>query len=142
MRAATPPPTWPSGDTSGANSASRRTSQISYLARYHLAIGDLVAAEKLILEAHSIVTEEALTWTKPLLELLYRGVPSYAGDDWAHAAVLEAYLAADLLDEGLAIGEPALEKYVSRCHPTGRWSKSCWPAEQRPVEPVSARIRS
>ncbi len=111
------------------------------LALAHLALNDPVTAEKLLLEAHSIATEvasdidtfdilaglvlvcvrtertqEALVWTKPLLELLDRGVPSYAGDDWAHAAVLETYLAAGLLDEGLAIGEAALKKYDNAGH--------------------------
>jgi tetratricopeptide (TPR) repeat protein len=61
-------------------------------------------------------TEEAFTWIATLRELLERGLHSYTGDDWAHAAILEAHLAAGLIDEAIAIGVPALEQYDQAGH--------------------------
>jgi tetratricopeptide (TPR) repeat protein len=107
----------------------------------HLVLGDPTTAEPLLLEANAAAAErgsdvdvfdalaglvlvyarterisEAFTWMAPLRELLDRGVNSYAGDDWAHAAILEAHVAAGKLDEALAIGTPALEEYDRTGH--------------------------
>jgi tetratricopeptide (TPR) repeat protein len=111
------------------------------LAMTQLARGDLAAAEALLRQARAVAVEvgsdidvfdilaglvlvcvrtgrtgEALDWAAPLQELLDRGVTSYAGDDWAHAAILEAQLAAGRLDEAIAIGEPALKEYDRAGH--------------------------
>jgi len=61
-------------------------------------------------------TDEALTWLAPLRDLVDRGVCSYSGDDWGHAAILEALLAAGLLDDALTVGETALEEYDRAGH--------------------------
>jgi tetratricopeptide (TPR) repeat protein len=111
------------------------------LAMTHLDLGDAVTAEPLFLAANSAAVEfgtdvdafdalaglvlcctrtgrtgEAFTWLALLRDLMDRGVPSYTGNDWAHAAILEAHLAGGLLDEGLAIGGPALEEYDRAGH--------------------------
>ena len=111
------------------------------LAMTQLLSGDPATAEVHLLEAHSAVGElgsdidafdilaglvlacvrsgrtgEALTWTTPLRDLMDRGVSGYAGDDWAHAAVLETYLAAGRLDEALALGTRALAQYERAGH--------------------------
>ena len=102
----------------------------------HLLRGDPESAETLLLDAYSTAVQvgsdigaydalaglvlvltrtgrhqEAFTWIAPLGELLDRGVSSNSGDDWAHAAILEAHLDAGLLDEGIALGTPALKQY-------------------------------
>jgi tetratricopeptide (TPR) repeat protein len=107
----------------------------------HLDLDDPATAEALLLESHAAAeqlgsevdvydalaglvlvyartgrTGEAFTWITPLRELLERGQHSYAGDDWAHAAILEAHLAAGLLDEAVAIGAPALDRYDRAGH--------------------------
>jgi tetratricopeptide (TPR) repeat protein len=111
------------------------------LAMAHLDLGDPASAEPLFLEVRAIAIEfgreidaidalaglvlccvrtgrtgEALTWMAPLCDLVDRGVYSYTGDDWAHTAILEAHLAAGLLEEALAIGAPALEEYDRSGH--------------------------
>jgi tetratricopeptide (TPR) repeat protein len=107
----------------------------------HLDLGDPATAEALLLESHLAAeqlgsevdvydalaglvlvcartgrTDEAFTWIAPLRELLERGQHSYAGDDWAYAAILEAHLAAGRLDEAVAIGTPALDQYDRAGH--------------------------
>jgi tetratricopeptide (TPR) repeat protein len=107
----------------------------------HLDLDDPETAEALLLESHSTAeqlgsevdvydalaglvlvyartgrTDEAFTWIAPLRELLDRGQHSYAGDDWAYAAILEAHLAAGRLDEAVAIGVPALDRYDKAGH--------------------------
>lgn len=111
------------------------------LAMADLDLGDPVTAEPLFLEANVAAVElgtdvdafdvlaglvlccartgrisEAFTWMAPLRDLIARGVTSYTGDDWVHAAILEAHLAADRLDEAIAIGEPALAEYDHAGH--------------------------
>lgn len=101
----------------------------------HLDLGDPKTAEALLLEANSAALQvgseidaydalaglvlactrtgridEAFGWIASLRELLERGVPSYTGDDWAYAAIVEAHLAAERFDEALAIGTSALEQ--------------------------------
>jgi hypothetical protein len=111
------------------------------LAMTLLDLGDPATAEPLLLEVNNIAVElgsdidvydalaglvlvcartgrtsEAFTWMAPLRELVDRGMYSVTGDDWAHAAILEAHLAAGLLDEALALGTPALGKYDRAGH--------------------------
>jgi tetratricopeptide (TPR) repeat protein len=106
------------------------------LAMTYLSLGDLVAAETLLLEAHSAAVErdsdieaydalaglvlvcartgrvrEALAWAVPLRGLVERGVTSEAGDDWGSAAILETYLAAGQFDDAVTMGEPVLAEY-------------------------------
>jgi tetratricopeptide (TPR) repeat protein len=127
----------------GERTGDRRMAYLakSGLAMTHLDLGDPVTAEPLFLDANSTAVEfgrevdafddlaglvlicvrtgrigEAFTWMALLRELVDRGVSSHAGDDWAHTAILEAHLAAGLLDEGLAIGVPALQEYDRAGH--------------------------
>jgi tetratricopeptide (TPR) repeat protein len=111
------------------------------LALTHLDLGDAATAEPLLLEVKNIAVElgsdidvydalaglvracvqtkrisEAFTWMAALRELVERGLYSCTGDDWAHAAILDAHLAAGLLDEALAIGVPALQEYERAGH--------------------------
>jgi tetratricopeptide (TPR) repeat protein len=54
---------------------------------------------------------EALEWAATLAELLEIGMYSCSGDDWAHAAIVEAHLASGRLEEALVIGVRALDRY-------------------------------
>jgi tetratricopeptide (TPR) repeat protein len=111
------------------------------LAMTHLDLGDPTTAEPLLLEVNRTAVElgsdidvydvlaglvlvcvrtgrtgKALTWMSSLGELIERGVYSCTGDDWAHAAILEAHLSAGLFDEAIAMGEPALQGYDRTGH--------------------------
>jgi tetratricopeptide (TPR) repeat protein len=54
---------------------------------------------------------EAFSWVAALNELIERGLYSCSGDDWAHAATVEAHLTFGRLDEALSIGIQALEQH-------------------------------
>ena len=111
------------------------------LAMTHVELGDLTTAEALLLEANAAAgqlgsevdaydalaglvlvcaragrVEEAFEWIAALRELLDRGQHSYAGDDWAHTAILEAYLRAGRFDEALDLGRPPLEQADATGH--------------------------
>jgi tetratricopeptide (TPR) repeat protein len=101
----------------------------------HLELDDPATAEPLLREAHQAAVtigsevdaydamaglilvcartgrcREAFTWVASLTELLERGVYSCGGDDWAHAAIVEAHLTSGRLDEALSIGLSALDQ--------------------------------
>jgi tetratricopeptide (TPR) repeat protein len=106
------------------------------MAMTHLDLGDPEAAEPLLLTAHAAAGEtgseidaydalaglvlvcartgrhvEALSRIAALDDLLERGINSYTGDDWAHAAIVEAHLAAGRPQQALAVGSPALAEH-------------------------------
>lgn len=107
----------------------------------HLEMGDPRAADPLLRQAHEAAAaigsevdlydavaglvltcartgrhDEALTWANTLTELMDRGLYSSSGDDWAHAAIVEAHLRSGRLDEVLAVGTPALDRYERAGH--------------------------
>jgi tetratricopeptide (TPR) repeat protein len=55
--------------------------------------------------------DEAFAWVDALNELVECGWYSCSGDDWAHAAIVEAYLTSGRLDEALALGVRALDRH-------------------------------
>ncbi|WP_213002438.1 ATP-binding protein [Winogradskya consettensis] len=55
--------------------------------------------------------DEAATWSALLSDLLDRGMCSYIGDDWAHAAMVEAHLAAARPRAALTTGLAALAEH-------------------------------
>jgi len=106
------------------------------LAMTHLELGDPAAAEPLLLTALDAAEDggsevdkydalaglvlvcaragrhdEAAVWAAAQSDLLARGVGSYSGDDWGHAAIIEAHLAAGRPGQALAVGVPALTEH-------------------------------
>jgi tetratricopeptide (TPR) repeat protein len=71
---------------------------------------DVVAGLALVC-ARTQRCEEALIWVDSLNGLLARGLYSCSGDDRAHAAIIETYLASGRLDEALTIGARALGQH-------------------------------
>ncbi|MEW1772188.1 tetratricopeptide repeat protein [Streptomyces sp. NPDC086777] len=89
------------------------------------AAAELVGSQNNLYDAMSAMTvlsvragrvADALYWIEPLHDLLDLGVPGFAPEDLAEAAIVETYLAANRLDRALDFGAAALARRVAAGH--------------------------